>query len=148
MPTPRLSFAPVLILFLLGGCWLPRDPEGTADRVEGGTLDVGLLDDRDLDPPDATALAAIAAEFSARPRLRHGDPHQLLAALERGDLDLLIGGIPASTPFADHAGLSAPFGEVRIGTRTEDRVLAVRKGENRFLLRINRSTAALRKAGE
>ena len=33
------------LVSLAAGCQFPRDPEGTLDRVEGGTLRVGVVED-------------------------------------------------------------------------------------------------------
>ncbi|MFD2740088.1 enoyl-CoA hydratase [Sulfitobacter aestuarii] len=132
------SIALALGLLLVAACRLPLDPESTSEEVTGGVLKVGLLM-RPLDAPDRQALERIAARFDATPELIEDDPHRLFARLERGDLHLILGRLPGSTPFADKVALSDPFGELRLGGEQEDRVLALRQGENRFLVGVNRA---------
>lgn len=130
----RLAFFMVAIL-LAGGCNLPKDPEGTAQRVQGGTLRVGVLGD-ELGEVDQIAIETVAAAFDAEVDYRYGPAHALIASLESGDIELIAGDIPADTPFQHDVGLTRPFGSVVIGGEQKDRVLALRMGENGFLTRV------------
>ena len=121
---------------MLAGCQFPKDPEGTTRDVEGAILKVGVLEDP-LPETDAAALDRIAAELGARIERHGGNPHDLLDALSHGDLHVLAGGIPKNTPLADHAGMTNAIGHVTIGSKRSERVLLIRRGENRFLLRLN-----------
>jgi hypothetical protein len=67
----------------------------------------------------------------------------LFEELERGRLHLIVGGIPKSTPFKT-AGFSKAAGSLHGSSVDEERVLAVRAGENAFLLRVNRAIEATR----
>lgn len=122
----------------LGGCSLPKDPEGTSAAVEGAVLRVGLLQP-ELDDADRRAVEAVAQAFDAAPRLVRGAAHDLVARLESGDIHILLGGLPKNSPFSEKASFSRPFGEVMVGGERRERVLAVRKGENGFLTRIERA---------
>ncbi len=125
-----------VLILLLTACQLPKDPEGTTQHVEGATLRVGILQDP-LPEIDATALDLVARRLKARIELVEGNPHDLLDALSRGDLHVLAGGIPKDTPLAKHAGMTNAIGHVTVGADRPQRVLLIRKGENRFLLRLN-----------
>ena len=104
----------VALLVVLAACQLPKDPENTTDTVQGAVLKVGVLQDP---LPE--------------------DPHQMLDALEGGDLHLLAGGIPKDSPLTEHTGMTNPIGYVTVGADRPERVLLLRRGENRFLMRSN-----------
>lgn len=133
----RLAFL-LAALLLVGGCNLPKDPEGTAQRVQGGTLRVGVLGDK-LGEADRTAVHAVAAAFDAEVEYRYGPAHALIAGLDSGDIELIAGDIPADTPFESTVGLTRPFGSVVIGGERKERVLAIPKGENGFLTRVEQA---------
>lgn len=134
----------MLICAALAACKIPADPEGTTDAVTGDILRVGALIEP-LDQLDAYAVARVADAVQAETELVTGDPHSLFAQLEDGEIHLVAGRIPASTPFADNVALTDPMGQVVLGGKTKERVLAVRKGENRFLITVNRAIRGLAK---
>jgi len=63
--------------------------------------------------------------------------HQLVPRLEEGSLHLVVGSLPEQTPFAAQIGLSKPVGTVILRGETQPTVIAIRSGENRFLLLVN-----------
>lgn len=125
---------------LLAGCYVPNDPEGTLQKIEtDGVLRIGMVADP-LPAADRRAIDQFAESVGARAAYVTGPAHALLAGLEDGQIHLLAGDIPESTPWSKHAALSNPFPpRVMLPGRSEKRVLLLRKGENRFLLRLNRS---------
>ena len=84
----------LLSTLTLAACGLPRDPEGTLERVRGGTLRVGFV----VDTPWVTEAGqgaggiegAIATELArglgARIAWTHASETPLLTALHDGDL--------------------------------------------------------------
>ena len=120
----------LLPALLLSACGPPRDPHGTLEQVRGGVLRAGLVDGAGAAP-----VEAFAEGLDAGLQTRAGDAHDLIAALERGELDL-VAALPASTPFRK-IGRTRPFGE-----KPDRRIWAVRPGENAFLLEANRHLAA------
>lgn len=128
----------VLAFALLPGCKVPDDPEGTTEAVTGSVLKVGALTEI-LDQVDANAISQIAKALQTEPELVTADPHTLFAQLTEGKIHILAGRIPANTPFTADAALSVPIGRVALGDDVEDQVLAVRKGENKFLITVNRA---------
>ena len=138
MTVARMLAAFALIL-ALGACRFPADPEGTTDAVEGAVLRVGAL--HDLGPADQRAATAVADALAAELQVTRADPHQLFAMLDRGDVHLIAGAIPADTPFAEEVALTRPMGKVERDGESFDQVMAVRQGENAFLIRVNRAIA-------
>lgn len=130
-----------VVLVALGfsaGCDLPRDPEGTSSATEDGTLRVGRLT-AELSGEDQAAIDAIASSFNASVEAVPGPVHDLVARLEQGEIQILVGDLPAATPLSKKIGLSRAYGTVTIGGESHDRVLAIRKGENGFLTRIEKA---------
>jgi polar amino acid transport system substrate-binding protein len=95
-----------LLLATLLACNLPRDSSGTLHRVEHGVLRVGVIHD----PPWAAAKDALAGvevqlvsrlarDLGARAAWTPGAESELLAALHDRDLDLVIGGLTADSPW-------------------------------------------------
>jgi len=131
-------------------CGLPRDPEGTLDRVRGGTLRVGFV----VDTPWVVAAGpgaggiegAIAAELArglgAQIAWTHAAETPLLRALHDGDLDLVIAGLTKDSPWAAMVSFTRPYyvdTTVVDGERTEvPHVVAVPPGENAWQVHVER----------
>jgi hypothetical protein len=141
----------VLMVFLMGsvlaGCDLPRDPEETLETVQGQELRVGVLKFGQNAEKDRPIVERLATSLEAKLVYVEGDAHALFEDLKRGHLHLVIGGVPAATPFAKELGLSKPVGPLHGAHEEEDRVLAVRPGENAFLLRVNEVIEAAKAEG-
>ncbi len=145
----RLLLLALLAGLLLSGCTrFPADPDGTLDRVTGGTLRVGVSPnppETELGSgtePGGTEIALVrdfAATMPAQVEWTVGGEEMLVLALERGELDLVVGGLTADTPWVEQAAISIPYAETT--DPTGDRVqlvLAAPPGENAFLLRLER----------
>lgn len=128
---PRLVSSPVLLAValaaagLLAACDVPRDPEGTLERVRGGTLRVGVADAPPWvvagEPPggiEPELVRRFAAELGAEVVWRRGAAHELIAALERYELDLVVGGFTEGSPGLKGA-ISNPYVEARLTVGTE-----------------------------
>src|SRR5215203_801124 len=143
----------VLMAFIVGsvlaGCDLPRDPEKTLETVQGQELRVGVLKFGQNADKDRPIVERLAASLGSKPVYVEGDAHALFEDLKRGHLHLVIGGVPESTPFAKELGLSKAVGPLHGAHEEENRVMAVRPGENAFLLRVNEviETAKVEGAG-
>lgn len=86
-------------------CGLPLDPEGTLDRVEGGTLRVGVIPSAPWTVPEGGGrgvevelVRRFAADVDARIRWSWGPPEDLLGALEHRAVDMVTGGSSTPTP--------------------------------------------------
>ncbi len=141
----------VLMAFLVGsvlvGCDLPRDPEETLETVQGQELRVGVLKFGQNADKDRPIVERLAASLEAKLVYVEADAHALFEDLKRGHLHLVIGGVPESTPFAKELGLSKLVGPLHGAQEEESRVLAVRPGENAFLLRVNEVIEAAKAEG-
>lgn len=127
---------------LLAGCGLqvPSDPDGTLDRVTGAVMhagaspDAGLVDvsGEDVAGPLPELVEAFAKEHDAEVEWTVGSEESLVIGLERGKLDIVIGGMTTATPWADRAAVSRGYPEIP-GSDGRDIVLLVPPGENRLL---------------
>jgi membrane-bound lytic murein transglycosylase MltF len=148
----------VHLLVAVAGCdaisRLPRDPEGTLERVRGGVLRAGVSEhppwtERAPGSPrgiEAELVGAFAQRLGARVQWVWGSEQPLLEALERRDLDVVVAGLKRDSPWAKRVGLTKPYVErARIRTRDgesesviEEHVIAVAPGENGFLRELER----------
>ena len=109
--------ARILILFFLAGCNLPRDSDGTLDRVRSGTMRVGVVIDTPWTKDSAGAIGgieggmtrALAESLGARIEWIRASEGELLAALQHRELDLVIGGLRATSPWKQQVALTRPF---------------------------------------
>jgi hypothetical protein len=102
---------------------------------------VGVLNFGGNAEKDRPIVERLATGIGSKVIYVDGDAHALFEDLKRGRIHLVIGGVPKSTPFAEELGLSKPVGPLHGAHEEDDRVLAVRPGENAFLLRVNRAIA-------
>ncbi len=134
---------------VLSGCAtaMPADPRGTLDRVQGGVLRVGATEHApwvqlDGDEPVGTEPALVeefAQRLDAEVSWTTGSEAMLVDALERGELDVVIGGFLESTPWSERGAATRPFAETRASDgSTQRHVMLVRLGENRFQLELER----------
>jgi polar amino acid transport system substrate-binding protein len=118
-PLRRLVVIVVSCLLALSCAGLPRDPEGTLRRVQGGRLRVGLVEHppwvvRTAGEPAGVEVELVrrfAAELNATPEWHWGGEQRHMEALERFELDLVVGGVTKSTPWSKYVGLTGPYFE-------------------------------------
>jgi polar amino acid transport system substrate-binding protein len=118
-PPTRRSAAVVLVLSVVtAACGLPRDPEGTLERVRGGTMRVGVFERRPWTTLPANGgagglegalVAELARELGARIEWVRATESQLLEALKMRELDIVIGGLTNDSPWAQHVAFTKPF---------------------------------------
>jgi ABC-type amino acid transport substrate-binding protein len=135
----------VLVMLLMTSCGLqvPADPDGTLERISGGTLRVGVShnppwtavrDGADPAGSEADLVRQFAATHEAAIAWTAAGEESLMGQLEGGELDLVIGGLTKKSPWSDKAALTQPYAEGRApdGGKVEY-VMAARMGENAFL---------------
>lgn len=139
---------------LLAGCGLsiPADPDGTLERITGGQLRVGVSHDppwTNLTQTEAPTgvepdlVRAFATAHEAEVVWEPGGEEQLMTLLDTGRLDMVIGGLTSSSPWTSHAALTTPYAEsTGPDGATEKHVLAVRTGENAFMVALERHALA------
>ena len=99
------------------GCNLPRDSDGSLDRIRGGTMRVGFVVDTpwvtdSTDGPGGVEPAfvrALARDLGSRVRWTRGPQSQLLETLSGRELDLVIGGLDAKSPWKQKLALTRPY---------------------------------------
>ena len=135
---------PVVLLLTLAGCGLPRDPEGTSDRLASGhELRVGVTDNgpwADVSQAEPKGIEpdlvrAFAARIGSRVVWTKGSETGLAQDLKHHKLDLAIGGFDAQTPWVSIAGVSQPFAET---PDKKKHVFLTAPGENGLILELDR----------
>jgi ABC-type amino acid transport substrate-binding protein len=133
------------VVGVMSGCGLqiPADPDGTLDRVRGGTLHAGLSPNGEITEVDesgrvrgseVSTVEAFAEELGADVDWTVGSEESLVRGLEDGQLDLVVAGLTDATPWEEKAGVTRPYTEVvgEDGARLR-LVMLVPIGENAFL---------------
>ena len=118
---------------------IPRDPDGTLDRVAGGELRVGAspsaglvdIDGGTVSGPLAEVVEEFAEENDARAVWTVGSEEDLVRGIEDGSLDMAIGGMTAQTLWTPRVGVTRGYPE--LGSDSAPVVMFVPLGENGFL---------------
>jgi polar amino acid transport system substrate-binding protein len=137
-------------------CDLPRDADGTLDRARGGTLRVGVTrsapwvtdSNGTLGGVEVRLVNDLARTIGARVAWTRQPEAELMEALHQRELDLVVGGLTASEPWAKQVAFTHPYHVDTVGvgvtpgavTRTVVRphVFAVAPGENAWLVHVER----------
>lgn len=113
----RLMLA-LIVGLALTACDIPRDPEGTLQRIRGTEMVVGATEAEPFvifengEPAagvEVRLVEAMAADFDAEIDWVTGSEEQLLSALEVGELDLVIGGLTSTNPWSANVTLTHPY---------------------------------------
>lgn len=108
----------LLVIAAPVSCDMPRDPEGTLQRVRGGTMRVGVTEAEPFvmlsgDEPSGGVEVELVERFAARLDADiewfSGSEEQLFAALEVRQLDLVIGGFTTTNPWAANVTFTHPY---------------------------------------
>lgn len=117
----------VVAAVLLTGCGIPRDTDGTLDRVRGGVVRVGVAEhppwttvDGRVSGAEADLVERLADRLGARVEWHPGAESALMAALEERQLDLVVGGLTDDLPWTEHAALSRPYATTRVVVAASD----------------------------
>lgn len=130
------------------GVQIPADPDGTLERVRGGVLRVGVSPAPPWTSagvggePDGVEISLVrdfADSIEADVEWEDGGEEHLVASMERGELDLVVGGVTAKTPWAKQAAVTRPYVTVT-GPDGEpaEHVMLAPLGENAFLVALER----------
>jgi polar amino acid transport system substrate-binding protein len=134
---------PAIFVLLVASCGLPRDPEGTSERIASThQLRAGVTDNspwvnaQSAEPQgiEPDLVRAFAHRLGARIIWTRGSETSLAKSLEQHELDLAIGGFESKTPWRRIAGVSQPFAWTADG---KQHVMLAPPGENRFLLTLD-----------
>ena len=107
----------LLIALSLASCGVPRDPEGTLERVRGGEMRVGVSSSDPWatwpgDEPSGVEVGLVedfASDIDSEVVWVEGSEAEVIEALEVGELDLVIGGLTSTSPWSKVAALTHPY---------------------------------------
>ncbi|UVO50111.1 hypothetical protein M0208_06110 [Sphingomonas sp. SUN019] len=121
----------------------PDDIAGTSEHVRASrTIRVGIVASGQ-GHADATVidvyLARIETVTGARRLLKRAAAEPLLASLENGDLDIVIGEFADDTPWLTEVAFVDPLAERVVGKRTIILVPVARNGENRWIMLLEKA---------
>lgn len=105
------------LALLLAACGdVPRDARGTLAAAQGGTLRVGVIEnppwtrhDGQVTGAEVELVKRFARALGTEITWIRGGDIELMSALERFELHLVIGGLTNKTPWRKKVGLSRPF---------------------------------------
>lgn len=127
----------LLVVSLVGvGCdGIPKDPDGTLDRVRAQReYRVGLIAGPALGASRQQLFLSMVSEAAgARPRIQTDAAEPLLAQLEAGELDLVIGAMTPHSPWSKHVSFLPPLGEQVTAAEHLHLVAMAKNGENRWI---------------
>lgn len=138
----------LLLLLAVAACdRIPRDPEGTSERVRAErSFRVGLISSgnhRGGRGLERQMIRRVAAATGARPVVSEGASEPLLLALEEGELDLVIGMVSPETPWAERVAILRPLGQTIDGRPRLLLAPIARNGENRWIMLLEREARAV-----
>lgn len=145
----RLLMVSLIAGLSLTGCvsHYPTDPHGTLDRVTGGVLRVGAVHNEPFvsttggEPTGAEVrlVEDFAGSLGAELEWTTASEEHLVTDIEHGQLDLMISGMTDTTEWQQKVGLTRPYRTtVNDHGEKQKHVMAVRNGENAFLLELDR----------
>ena len=145
-----LASVSLVLALALTGCasTFPADPDGTLERVTGGTLRVGISPNGDwtdvTDGGEASGIeVSLVEEFAdtidADVAWVEGGEEKLFTDLAAGRLDMVVGGLTDTTPWSEKAAITKPFDQVTTADgATIKHVMAAAMGENAFLVELEK----------
>jgi len=131
------AVAMALAVVCLSGCAIPTDPNGSLERIDGGTLHAGATEHAGLVTvaggevagPLADLIEGFAAEHDASVDWTIDGEESLVDDLEAGRLDLAIGDMTDATPWVDRVSVTRAYSTID-GSDGESIVVLLPLGEN------------------
>ena len=144
-------------VLLAAGCGIPRDMDSTLERVRGGTLRVGVVEREPFTRvehgtpagPEVELVQELAQKLGATVEWTVGAESRLMEAVSHRQLDLVIGGIAADTPYGSHVALSQPYlhGRLTVGVPPGQAAPSELKGQRVAVAQGHVASALLEKKG-
>ena len=140
-----MKMLPLLALALCASCdGIPRDPDRTLDRVRAERqYRVGIIASGKPIGADRQRLFLnrVSAAAQAQPALETGAAEPLLAKLEEGELDLVLGPMAPHSPWSKMVIFLPPLGEQVTREGHIHLVAAARHGENAWITLLDAEAA-------
>ncbi|MBI1361905.1 MAG: hypothetical protein GC155_16640 [Alphaproteobacteria bacterium] len=142
-PNLKICAPATASLLSLCACAFPRDPANTTQQVlEGGHVRVGLV--AGASPSERTIMEAFARSVAeaqnATPQFESASAKHLIDELDEGDLDLVVGPFAKKSPWKKRVALTRPYHAKNDNGAGAPIRGAVRLGENRWLIDVERET--------
>jgi len=153
----RLTLALACAALLPACGTIPADPGGTYNRAKDGTLVVGVsehgpwtsVDDAtgEVSGSEADLIRGFADSINADVEWKVGAESELAEKMEDGEVDVMIGGLTSTSPWAKDVALTRPYTTVETPKGEKEKmVMAVPMGENKLMVALERYLA--REEGE
>jgi polar amino acid transport system substrate-binding protein len=109
--------AAVLCVLLTASCGFPKDPEGTLERVRGGTLRVGIttndpwtiVEEDEHSGVEVELVEGFAREIDSEVEWTEGSESELIAALHQRELDLVVAGLASNGSWTAEVTPTHPY---------------------------------------
>lgn len=145
----RSRVAPALLAAsLVTACSsVPSDPDGTLERVESTQVLRAAASPREgqvsvdgsrVSGPEPELVEGFAEKLGAKVEWQVMGEEPAVEAMERGEIDLLVGGMTDQSPYAQRVGMTRPYTESVDHGETVKHVMAVPMGENAMLSELER----------
>ena len=143
-----MKLAPLLAVALIAcaGCSdLPRDPDGTLERVmRERQFRVGIVaSSGGVHASHQALVARLARATGARPLIEQDSAEPLLIRLEEGDVDLVLGEFEHKGPWTTQVHMLPALARRTAGDREIVVAAAAANGENRWIMLVDREARAL-----
>ena len=137
-----MKILPLFALALCASCdGIPKDPDGTLDRVRSERrFKVGMVASAEPIGADRQRLflSRVSAAAKARPAIEPGAAELLLAKLEEGQLDLVVGPMAPHSPWSRLVTFLPPLGEQVTREGHVHLIAAAKHGENAWITLLDR----------
>jgi polar amino acid transport system substrate-binding protein len=115
-----LFFVFALATLIFASCDIPRDPRGTLDKVQNGTMRVGIvnhdpwtqIEEGRASGVEVELLKDFAGEVVTQIVFVQGTMPELLEAAKQGEVDVVAGGFTSTSPGVSEgkeAGITSPY---------------------------------------
>jgi polar amino acid transport system substrate-binding protein len=133
----------LLAFFLAAGCGMPKDADGAMSKIRNGTLRVGIAENppwvavngAEVSGIEPQLVGDLARQLNSHVKNVYGSETLLLEALHRRELDMVIGGFTADSPWKRDVALTKPYHEDR---NKRQHALALPPGENAWLMQVEK----------
>lgn len=136
-----IASAAILIGGIAACTDLPRDPNGTTERIQRThEIVLGEVAGAPSSPGAERVLGRVAGQLGARVVRVEGHGEDLLTRLQRGEVDLVYGHFAQSSPWARSVHFGTPLGRRRnVGKDEHVPRFAFRHGENGWIALVERA---------